>query len=222
MKNSSLLVVFFIALTSSLLVAQSNNKGNWVSYFGNNAFGKRFTLWNEIQYRDYKIAGDFNMLLLRAGLGYNLTENNNNILAGYAYIISDTKPGEEENTFHENRLWQQFFNRQTINRVIFQQRYRTEQRFYNDQYQFRFRYMADVILPLTQKKLNKNTIYTHFFNEVFIKANSPKFDRNRLYGGLGYVITPTKRIEVGLLNQTLDQSSKNQLQIYFFNTARLF
>lgn len=205
-----------------MLHAQNNTTGNWISYFANQPFGKKFTLWNEIQYRDYKIAGDFNQLLLRAGIGYNLTENNNNILAGYAYIITDSKPGEDENVFNENRLWQQFFNRQVINRVIFQQRYRTEQRFFNDQFQFRFRYMTNVLIPLTHKKLEKNTIYTHFFNEVFIKANSPKFDRNRVYAGLGYAISPTKRIEIGFLNQTLDLSSRNQIQIYFFNNTRLF
>jgi hypothetical protein len=216
----------FIALFSLLLnehnVAQNNNLGNWMAYFGNQPVGKNMTFWNEVQYRDYGIAGDFNQLLLRTGLGYNLTENNNNLLAGYAYIITDRKSGDLADNTYEHRLWQQFFNRTVIKRVILQHRYRTEQRFLNNDMDLRFRYMMNIMVPLNNKNLSKNTLYTHVFNEVFLNVDSPRFDRNRVYAGLGYVINPTKRLELGFLTQTLDTSSRNQLQLYFFNTFRLY
>ncbi|HMP29740.1 MAG TPA: DUF2490 domain-containing protein [Saprospiraceae bacterium] len=217
-----LILLHFVIFVCTTVKVQSQNTGNWLAYFGNQPMGKRLTLWNEIQYRDYAIAGDFNQLLLRAGVGYNLTQNNNNILAGYAYIITDRVIGDKKDITYENRLWQQFFNRNVINRVILQHRYRTEQRFINDDFSFRFRYMMNVIVPLNQKSLIKSTWYTHVFNELFINLDSPRFDRNRAYAGLGYVVDPTKRIEVGYLAQTLENSSRNQIQIYFFNTFRLY
>ena len=35
--------------------------------------------------RDARIIGDLEQLVLRTGIGYNLTENNNNVLLGFAY-----------------------------------------------------------------------------------------------------------------------------------------
>jgi len=215
------LTLCYFLLFSVEMSSQNNSLGNWISYFGNQPIGKRLTLWNEIQYRDYKIAGDFNQLIFRAGLGYNLTENNNNILGGYAYIITDRTSGEVDNTFKEHRLWQQFMNRQIIGRVVFQNRYRLEERFIEDDFQLRFRHMVNVFVPLNNKTMAPKTFYTHVFNELFIKANSPKFDRNRLYGGLGYVVDASKRLELGILRQHLDASFRDQVQIYFFNNFRL-
>lgn len=41
---------------------------------------------HEVQYRNYNVIGDLEQLLLRTGIGYDLGENNNNILLGYAFI----------------------------------------------------------------------------------------------------------------------------------------
>ncbi len=44
---------------------------------------------NEVQYRNFNFIGDTEQVLIRTGLGYNLTENNNNILLGAAFIYSE-------------------------------------------------------------------------------------------------------------------------------------
>ena len=47
------------------------------------------------------------------------------------------------------------------------------------------------------------------------------FDRNRLYGAIGYVINKNIRIEAGYMAQTLEVNNRNQFQIVIFNSIPL-
>jgi hypothetical protein len=51
---------------------------------------------NELQYRNYNAKGDLGELLFRTRIGYNLSDNNNNILLGYGYILSENYVGETD------------------------------------------------------------------------------------------------------------------------------
>ena len=86
MKNIFLFILCLILSIS--MNAQDSSIGNWMIYIGNKQLKKDWNIHHEIQYRNYNAAGDFEQLLLRTGLGYNLTEGNNNILLGYGYMNS--------------------------------------------------------------------------------------------------------------------------------------
>ena len=92
--------------------SQENDLGNWLIYIGSKKLEKGFDIHNEVQYRNYNTIGDLEQLLLRTGIGYNLTENNNNVLLGYGYILSknyiiDTdKKNKVENIEFFNNLLQ--------------------------------------------------------------------------------------------------------------------
>jgi hypothetical protein len=77
---------FFAVLTlcsiSLLGFSQASDLGNWWIYFGNKKINSKFNWHHEAQYRNYNVIGDLEQLLLRTGIGYNLTENNNNLLDG--------------------------------------------------------------------------------------------------------------------------------------------
>ena len=126
--NRVLIVLISFTIVSKVTVAQNTDVGNWFIYFGNQAVNKKFNWHNEVQYRNYNVVGDLQQLLLRTGIGYNLTENNNNILLGYGYIQSKNYvPNKiEKITTHEHRVFQQFINRQNIGKVFLQHRYRVE------------------------------------------------------------------------------------------------
>ena len=81
----------------------------------------------------------------------------------------------------------------------------------------RFRYFLGINIPINKKTLEKNTVYLSAYNEVFINAESPLFDRNRLYGAIGYMIHKNIKIEAGFMAQTLENSNRNQFQIAIFN-----
>ena len=81
-----LVIILFIPLN---LVAQESDFGNWLIYFGDKKISNKFNWHHEVQYRNYNFIGDTEQLLLRTGIGYNLSEKNNNILLGYGFIYSE-------------------------------------------------------------------------------------------------------------------------------------
>lgn len=82
------LAVTVLGFGSILTFAQKNDLGAWYMYFGNNKISKKLNWHNEIQYRNFDAIGDLEQLLIRTGIGYDLTENNNNVLLGYGFILS--------------------------------------------------------------------------------------------------------------------------------------
>lgn len=209
-----------LLFVSTLTFGQNSEYGNWLQYFGNQKINKNFNWHNEVQYRSYNALGDTNQWLLRTGIGYNFTENNNNLLIGYAYINSKKYIPDTNDKFdiNENRIFQQFITKQNFDRVFIQHRYRIEERFLPDDFQLRFRYLLGINLPLNKKTMTQNAIYLSAYDEIFINAQDPLFDRNRLYGALGYVINKNIKIEAGFMNQTSENSNSNQFQIAIFNS----
>jgi len=217
MKINKLSFTFILLTTMGF--AQKSDIGNWLIYIGNQKINNNWTLHNEIQLRSYDIIGDTNQLLLRTGIGYNLTENNNTVLLGYGFINTQKylPNSDDKIDFNEHRIFQQFTNRQKFNRLYIQHRYRIEERFFPNDFQMRFRYFLAINVPLNKKTMDKNAIYLSGYNEIFLNTEKPIFDRNRLYGALGYVINKNIKIEVGLMAQSLENSNRNQFQIVIFN-----
>lgn len=64
--------------------------------------------------------------------------------------------------------------------------------------------------------MQKNAIYASTYNEIFINTKSDHFDRDRIYGGLGYCINKNLKVEAGLMSQIQQNSNRTQFQIMFF------
>ena len=197
-----------VSLGSISAWAQKSDLGAWYMYFGNNKISKKLNWHNEIQYRNFDAVGDLEQLLIRTGIGYDLTENNNNVLLGYGFILSQPYVNGEKKENVEHRIFQQFITKQKFGRFNLQHRYRLEERFLEDDFRMRFRYMLGLTIPITQKEMLPKTLYASVYNEIFLHFNSPVFDRNRVYGALGYVINKNMRIEAGYMNQL--QENKNR------------
>lgn len=206
-----------LGLGSILTFAQKNDLGAWYMYFGNNKISKKLNWHNEIQYRNFDALGDLEQLLIRTGVGYDLTENNNNVLLGYGFILSQPYVNGEKKENIEHRIFQQYITKQKFGRFYLQHRYRLEERFLEDDFRMRFRYMLGVNIPITQKEMLPKTLYASVYNEIFLHFNSPVFDRNRVYGALGYVINKNMRIEAGYMNQIQENRNRGQIQIGFYN-----
>ncbi|MDX5420966.1 MAG: DUF2490 domain-containing protein [Hymenobacteraceae bacterium] len=212
-------IAYFI-LAASCAWAQRSSIGSWYIYFGNQQLSKRWSWHNEVQYRNFNAVGDLEQLLLRTGLGYNLTPGNNNLLLGYAYIYSEpyTAGTESKGSVSEHRIFQQLITRQQFSRFYLQHRYRLEQRFIEDtDFRMRYRYFLSLNLPLTNREMVPNTVYLSVYNEIFIHNTSPLYDRNRLYGALGYTINKYLRAEVGFMSQLLENGHREQVQVVLFN-----
>lgn len=216
MKKIILLAILFIFYFVSQ--AQPGKTGNWFIYFGNKSINKKWNWHHELQYRNYNIAGDLEQLLIRTGIGYNLTENNNNLLLGYGFILSEPyiATTNEKTSTREHRLYQQFITRQSFGRVNLQHRYRIEERFLETDFKMRFRYFLAVNIPVNKKQMTPGAVYASAYNEVFLNAENPVFDRNRIYGAVGYMINKKFRAEAGFMTQLLPATHRNQFQLVLF------
>jgi hypothetical protein len=210
-----LLLIFFSPL---IITAQESEVGNWLIYIGNKKLNSKVDWHHEVQYRNYNFVGDLEQLLLRTGIGYNLSEQNNNILVGYGFIQSEPYlDGLNVKTrIDEHRIYQQFIHRQSFSRFALQHRLRFEQRFIERDFKTRFRYFISANVPLHFKKKIASSLYLSVYNELFIDTSGRSFDRNRIYAGLGYKFSRYIRSEIGLMNQSSNSKSRNQFNLITF------
>ena len=211
------------ALTGMLLLpyiatAQSSDFGNWLIYIGSKKVNSKWNIHNEVQYRNYDAIGDLEQLLLRTGVGYNLSENNHNVLLGYGYILSQNyvADAQEKTDVNEHRIFQQFTSKQKIGKVSLSHRYRFEQRFVEADFKMRLRYFLALKIPLIKSEAVPAKLYVSAYNEVFLNTESSVFDRNRVYAGLGYQLHKNVRIEAGYMNQLFENSSRDQFNLITF------
>jgi hypothetical protein len=203
---------------SAHLQAQESNLGNWFQYFGSKKINSKWNWHNEAQFRNYNAIGDLEQLLLRTGIGYNLTEGNNNLLFGYGYILSENYVGntDEKIAINEHRLFLQFITKQKIRNTIVQHRYRFEQRFIEDDFKLRFRYFLGFNIPFKKAPISDGDFYLSIYNEIFINTEGNPFDRNRLYGALGRKFNSKFKLELGYMNQFFQGSGRDQINIGAF------
>ena len=220
-KNSSkisLIVLLFALTLPNFVQSQESDFGNWLIYIGNKKLNQKWNLHNEVQYRNYNAIGDLEQLLLRTGLGYTFNENKNNILIGYGYILSENYVGDTDDkvSVNEHRIFQQFTSKQNIGSVKLNHRYRFEQRFVESDFKMRFRYFLGLNIPLNNN--DKNNYYFSAYNEIFLNTESAIFDRNRVFGGIGYHLNKNIRFEIGYMNQFFETESRDQFNIFTFVT----
>ena len=223
-KNKNIMkkkIILFLLFSPVICLSQSSDLGNWLIYFGNKNMKNNWNWHHEIQYRNYNAIGDLEQLLIRTGIGYNLTENNNNLLLGYGYINSQNYIGntDEKVGVNEHRIYQQFITRQSFGRVSLQHRYRFEQRWIEDQdFRLRFRYFLSTNIALSNKTIIDKTWYASLYNEIFLNHKNNVFDRNRLYVGFGYKLNKNLKFELGYMNQFLNNDNRDQINVItFFN-----
>ena len=218
MNKKTILVTLAILLALPTIVnAQDSNLGNWLIYIGSKKLNSKWNIHNEVQYRNYNAIGDLEQLLLRTGVGYNVNDKNN-VLLGYGYILSENYIGESDDkiAINEHRIFQQYTTKQDISKVSLSHRYRLEQRFVEEDFKLRFRYFLSLKIPLKIKEKGTSPLYLSAYNEIFLNSKSSIFDRNRVYGGLGYNISKNIKIEVGYMNQFFETNSRDQINLITF------
>ena len=219
----TILLLGFMGMIHITAVGQSNNSGTWFVYFGNQKINDKWNIQSDFQYRDYRFLGQRNQLLARAGLGYNLKPQNHNLLLGYAYIATDTYDEFDLNTSTkiENRIYQQYLYKNKVGSNSLTHRFRLEERFFPSEFGLRTRYFISVQRPLWSKNIAKGNTYLSAYNELFVDIKEVKFDRNRLYAGLGIGINESIRVETGYMIQAQKNITRGQVQLILINNLPL-
>lgn len=217
-KAITLLLLSFAMLLPKIAQSQDSDFGNWLIYIGSKKLNEKWNLHHEVQYRNYNAVGDLEQLLLRTGIGYTFNDKKNNVLLGYGYILSENYIGDTDDkmSVNEHRIFQQFTSKQKVGAVKLNHRYRFEQRFVESDFKMRFRYFLGINVPLSKTEEGEGKLYASAYNEIFLNTKSSIFDRNRLYGGLGYKINKNIRLEAGYMNQFFETSGRDQFNIITF------
>ena len=196
--------------------------GAWYMYFFSGKMGEGpWGVQGDAQFRNWNLGGDLEQLLLRGGLTYTPENTNIKFTFGYGNITTGSF-GDDNSTVSESRIYQEaLFPTIFADRFFLTHRFRYEQRWVEGQdLRTRYRYNLFMNIPLNQPNLNQGAIYLALYNEVFINGersigsgNTVEiFDRNRFYTAIGYSIKDNLRTQLGIMKQTTNNWSKNQLQ----------
>lgn len=198
--------------------------GLWSMYFFNARFAdSSFGVQGDLQYRQWDIGEDLEQLLLRGGLTWRPAGRNNVLLtAGYANITSEPFGPSDAQT-REDRVYQEaLLSQQPAQWLFLRHRFRFEQRWVDNQdFRTRFRYALFADIPLNGIPPGRGSVYLALYNELFLNGQRDigagrrveLFDRNRLYGALGYGISDGLRVQLGYMHQETATSGKGQLQV---------
>jgi len=221
----SLLLGIFVISFSKFALAQVNEDqvGAWYMYFYDNKFSSnQFGVQGDVQFRNYDYGADLEQLLLRSGLTYRPKNANLKLTAGLGHITSGT-PGESNDTNTEIRIYQEaLLPHKLTDRLSLTHRFRYEQRYVEGQdFRTRYRYNLFVKALLNETESIKGGIYFTAYNELFINGEKcigddryvEYFDRNRLYFAFGYGVSNKINLQAGVMRQTLDAVSKDQVQL---------
>ncbi len=215
MKKIALLICL---LSASLLSSQTNGEdqlGAWYMYFGMNKISDRGSLHTEAQFRYWEVISNFNQLLLRTAYNYHIDDKAIASI-GYGYIVTDNtfeEPSGDEDS-REHRIFEQFILKNKVGSVLFEHRYRLEQRFIDfgsdNDTRHRARYRLQVTIPLSKQW------FINTYDEIFINLQDNVFDQNRLYLALGFKFSSITSIQVGYLKNHFPTAHYDRLQLGIF------
>ena len=217
----------FIVPNQATAQVDEDQLGSWYIYIWSANFNEsQWGVQGDVQYRNWDIIGDLEQLLLRGAVTYRPKQTNVKLALGYAHITTGAF-GDDSSTSAESRIYQEANLPQKVgNRLSLNHRFRYEQRFVDGQdFRTRFRYGLFATFPLSGQTVEAKSWYINVYNELFINGERnigdgrrvSTFDRNRLYGALGYALKKNFKIQVGLMRQTTNSVDKTQLQFGVFH-----
>ncbi|MBN8696152.1 MAG: DUF2490 domain-containing protein [Bacteroidetes bacterium] len=215
----SILYIIVLVLPTLTNAQKSHSEfGNWIMVFNQTRVHEKWSIHSEAQFRSYSLDPNTEQILLRGGVNFHL---NKSVVCtgGYGWITNYTDDGEiiKDQHTQEHRTWQQASLKNNYGRIQIEHRYRLEQRWINNNkstnHKDRIRYLLRVTFPFNKKEMVKNALFASFYNEVFIHFQNEPFDRNRLYGALGFQFTDRSNIQLGYLAQTVNKTTKHYLQL---------
>lgn len=219
------------------------NTNSWWVYAGDHPVGKGpWGIYTEVQVRRSDFASTWQQLQFREALTYRFSPNVQ-VAAGYVYTHT-SRYGDFPlalRAFPEHRTYQQLIVKHNLKgRLEFEHRYRTEQRFIQAplgaanyyRYQSRFRYQLKAVLPIS-KTDSRGRQWSLFAGDELMINYGPNFgpspfDQNRAFAGVGYKLSPANKVEVGYLNQLLEQrngrieESNHTFRVQWSSSVRLF
>ncbi len=200
--------------------AQPETLGCWLNYNNQVRLSNKIGFIFDYQYRNYAFIHDFEQSIIRGSMYYRIEKHNLQFSAGAAYANTSKYNARNDAKLNtdENRLFQQILFGNHFGSLYINHRYRLEQRYFKVQDILRFRYNLNIQCPINKKEIVPGAVYLSLSNEIFINNKNPHFDRFRTIAEIGYFISPSFRVESGLIWQILEKSDRCQLRFSVLQT----
>lgn len=213
------------------------NSIGWFVFTGVFKIKPKISIHTEYQWRRADVVKNWQQSLSRTSINYAIRKDVS-LNAGYAFVetfpYGDYTPA---NTFPEHRIFEQAVINNPLGRLLLSHRFTLEQRFLGSvsiqngkkntdwNYLNRVRYRLRAELPLTKNvQSGKNIWSIAFMDELFIgwgnKIGVNIFDQNRLALLLNYQVNKKIKLEVGYLNQVVQQGKRiNDKPVFQYNNG---
>lgn len=227
---ASILLIAGLAGPAGAQTANDGNVNAWLMYFGDHPIGgSRFSLHVEGQARRADAGLSWQQLLLRTAGNVQITPALL-VTGGYGFVRTHRYGDHPVRAqFDEHRTYEQVQYTKRLGGLDWQNRLRLEQRHIlgtSARYENRVRYMLRTNLPVPG--LDRR-YYLGVSNEVFFnfgrQVAENTFDQNRAYIALGRQLPHQSRVEVGFMEQTVQQRSglvfehNHTLQVALYSRA---
>lgn len=194
--------------------AQTPGLGTWNLINFSKDFDSKWTSFFEAQIRSQQLYNNFFYHEYKGGFGYNIAKNFNATLAAGQYVYYTPVGNLKSVTSSEFRLFQQFTLKDKVGRVKVDHRFRVEQRWTAENYRNRYRYRLSATIPVNKKEVEKGALYLNVSDEIFLTNTKSHFERNRLFGAIGYQFTDVFALQGGIMHQYDYRSSEITLKDY--------
>lgn len=223
MKKQYLLLLFiFFTLPSFGQKKVNSHDQVWLGYLNQTRLSNKWGIWLDVHARRTDFLDRWSTLIFRPGVTYYINDHVR-FTAGYA-LVGHYPAAGLRTVRPEHRPWQQVLWTSRSKRLQTQQWIRLEERFnrnvvddelvdgYN--FNYRFRYLLNLMVPLNRDFIEPQTLFFAFNNEIHINAGKKitnnYFDQNRLFVGLGYQFNKSLNVQLGYMNQFQQLPAGNQ------------
>jgi hypothetical protein len=174
----------------------------------------------EVQGRTRDGLSDLDQFILRPTFGYDLDEHSS-VWVGYGFITSYQDTGEST---AEHRAFQQYVWTGALAGGSFGARTRLEQRDIDGNSGVSWRLRQQVRYSHALRKDSRLSIVVSdelLFNLNDTARSASGFDQHRIFGGVGYRISPHSRLEIGYLNQFVNAAGRDRMNHVIAGTMNL-
>lgn len=207
-----------VLFTSLMLFAHASfaqiGNGGWFNLTHTQKLSPKFDLLTDFQFRSANNYDYLGTRLLRGAFSYNLSKQHSMAL-GYAHITDWDMVADEKTSIMENRIFQQYIYKNTVERLRLNFRVRFEQRFRGPDADFsqRLRLQLGAVIPLiTDEKFTKG-LYSLLQSEIMFNVqnkeliNDSFYDQHRPLAAFGYRFNKHIDTEVGYLRMQQRKTS---------------
>lgn len=206
-------LLFLLAFTICKVHAQetTSRSAAWFLLLNNYKINDTWSVGNEFHFRQTDFLATREQIILRPYITYT-DKSQVQYTVGYSYLSTNPYKNQIDHIIPEHNFWEQVTLNQKANKLAISHRFRIEHRFsgilsnnngevaVND-YRFsnRFRYRLTLRRNLNEK------LFAILFNELWINMPNglmpQSVDRNWIFAGLGYNITPKANVQLAYLHQ---------------------